>query len=731
MNITVKYIGSQSRWHELPYTGKQSVWMLGMIDTRDSAEADLLLKTGQFENLSDDVLTAAQAAAAAVVIDGLAYKSSLTTALDTGFGAWSHARASGTSNGTVVDHAGLMHECLAGETRRYGSRRVANMVADSEGLTTGWTLGASTTKAAVPLLLSPSHPRPSVWNVTRSSGAAVMLTLNSQRLRQGKWTFSVWLRGNGVQTIRLRIENLASSTGTNLDVVPPSNVWTRYSVAHDVADTTSHRAYITNGTSGAASFTLCDPQLEFTHNTTGAPSEYVARGVVGFPAALITAGADGVQYFDTLNKWSVSSGVATQAATAAVPIPAATMKGILIEPLTVQKPRSSRDIGSGSNWVLSDVTAGGAMTDSTLLGKNSLRKMVETATTAAHRVTQAWAGTLPPDNTILSASAYVKAGERSIAYLGIVCKDNSTIFIAFFDLANGTITNNGNSTQREAYMYAEGDLIRICASCNGLTGVSAPTVYFGMCKVAGTTSYLGTLTEGMSFGALQFEEAEVSTSYVGDTDTSTGLVRQEDYCYVDTNTQFPRVDYTMALQFTPMFPTAVASKKDWYYIMYSQINLRDRGGWALRPGTYAGYVANGEDNWVMDFYPNVQGPGETAGEIDLYGWDGIELDEPFSAATQRRQPLETVMLLASVSNSPQTGPSNLAGYVGSMPMVHAHAGYFNGINTWGSLPRRFYFGRDKFNGAQRCPMCIKDVVFTTGAQTLDAMAVHANGGTFC
>ena len=672
-----------------------------------------------------NMLTASQVASVAALVAGAWNRSSLTHQLDNGFGVVTFSRSS--ANASVVDHAGLMHFALSGEARFAGARRVCNMVADSELLTTGWTLGASTTKTNLPRIKSPNHPRPGAWSVVRTSGVASMLTLNSQSLRQGKWTFSVWLRGDGTQTIRLRIENVASSTGTNLDVVP-GTAWVRYAVSHDVADTTAHRAYITNTTSGAASFTMTDPQLEYTHNTTGAPSEYVPRGVPSYPADLLTAGADGVLYFDTLNPWSVSTGVATRSNAAPVPIAADTLKGILLEPFSVQKPRSSRDIGSGSNWVLAAVAADSAMTDSTLLGKNSLRKMKEDATTAAHRVTQTWQGTLPPDNTIISASAYVKAAERSIAYLGIVGKDGATVFLAFFDLKTGATSNNSASSQREQYMYAEGDMIRICASCNGGTGPTAPVVYFGMCKVAGTTSYLGTTGEGMHFGALQFEDAEVSTSYMGDTDTSTGLVRNDDFCFVDTSPVFPRVDYTMALQFTPMFPTNVSSKKDWYYIMYSQIDLRDRGGWALRPGTYAGYVAGGEDNWVMDFYPNVQGPGTTAGEIDLYGWDGIELDEPYSATTVVRQPLETVKLLGSVSSVAQTGPSNLAGYVGSTEMVHAHAGHFNGINTWGSLPRRFYFGRDKSNGTQRCPMCIKDVEFRLGAQTLTEMLPAAFAG---
>jgi hypothetical protein len=61
MTITLKYIGTQDRWPELPVTGKPSNWLLGQVDSRADSEASALLSTGLFENLSDDQITSDQA----------------------------------------------------------------------------------------------------------------------------------------------------------------------------------------------------------------------------------------------------------------------------------------------------------------------------------------------------------------------------------------------------------------------------------------------------------------------------------------------------------------------------------------------------------------------------------------------------------------------------------------------------------------------------------------------
>lgn len=56
MAKTIKYIGTQDRWAELPVTGTQSIWRVGQQESRSDSEAKLLLATGFFASVGDGVL---------------------------------------------------------------------------------------------------------------------------------------------------------------------------------------------------------------------------------------------------------------------------------------------------------------------------------------------------------------------------------------------------------------------------------------------------------------------------------------------------------------------------------------------------------------------------------------------------------------------------------------------------------------------------------------------------
>jgi hypothetical protein len=63
MTMTLKYIGAASQYAEIAATGKQSVWKSGQIESRDDAEALLLLGTGLFAVPVATVTAATDAAA--------------------------------------------------------------------------------------------------------------------------------------------------------------------------------------------------------------------------------------------------------------------------------------------------------------------------------------------------------------------------------------------------------------------------------------------------------------------------------------------------------------------------------------------------------------------------------------------------------------------------------------------------------------------------------------------
>jgi hypothetical protein len=625
---------------------------------------------------------------------------SLLSGMTGEFGTIAFSRAS--ANATVIDHKGLMHACVNNEARKQGLRRVYNACPDTDNLTTGWTIGSSTTRAAA-AVASPNHTRASAWTYTRTSTSANMLTLNSQSFRPGKWTFSAWVMGDGAQTYTIRIERSSDSVGASQTVTPAAGVLTRIAIAYDIPDSTNHRAYLSNASAGAASFTVLDPQMEYTHGTSGAPSEFVPRGVVGVDASSYDAAADGVRYFQTVNPWSLSSGVAT-AITNPAPIAASTMKGLLIEPLAVNRFFSSRDIGA-AQWTLTGSTAASSMTDSTLLGTASIRKLEEAAATAEHRFDQAWNGTLPVDNNIITITAYVKAAERSIFWLGFRGKDGSTESVAYFNVATmtlGTVTG----TNAEADMRIEGDLVRLSFSANCGTGASAPVGRGGVTTTDNVKSYAGTLASGGWFGALQMEENAVATSYVGDTGAAATLTRAVDTCTA-TLTGIPTVGITFSLDYTPMFRTSVANKDSWWYIWYATINQDARFGFALRPDVYGGHVATGADEWVFDSYPHNQ------------DWDGIDI---LSGLTTRAG--DTTKIQIAIDTVVRNGSSNMAGFVGGTKMVNAGSAT-QGLRPLPIVSPVIGFGRRTPTATQRGPMCIKNLMWRPVASSDAEMAAAA------
>lgn len=77
MTQTIKYIGAQQRWSELPYTGAQSVWAPGQIEERGDVDAAALMASGLFIKIQGDLdnveLTAFRALVSGDGIPGAAH----------------------------------------------------------------------------------------------------------------------------------------------------------------------------------------------------------------------------------------------------------------------------------------------------------------------------------------------------------------------------------------------------------------------------------------------------------------------------------------------------------------------------------------------------------------------------------------------------------------------------------------------------------------------------------
>lgn len=89
MPKTIKYSGSQVRWPELAYTGKQSVWRPGQQELRSDSEAALLLATGQFTDVDATVLDEAER----VALSALASEAGTVDAYNTD--VWQEITATG------------------------------------------------------------------------------------------------------------------------------------------------------------------------------------------------------------------------------------------------------------------------------------------------------------------------------------------------------------------------------------------------------------------------------------------------------------------------------------------------------------------------------------------------------------------------------------------------------------------------------------------------------------
>lgn len=656
-------------------------------------------------------MTPAKAAAvdSLVSADGIAGRTApMLSALAAAVGAWSHTRA--TANASVVDCFGSMQFALSGERRFRGARRVCNVIGDTEGLETAWTLGSNSTKAAAPYR-SPNHSRPSAWTVTRTSGAVNMLTRYGVSYRPGKWCFSMWIRGDGVQTYTLAIN------ATTQTVTPPAGVWTRCAVVADLTSTAGINIYVTNATSGAATLTLCDPQMEWVHNQASpAPSDYVPQGVAGFPSALLTAGVDGVRYHETSNPWVLSSGIATRTATV-VPIDPSLMLGMQFDPIETNQVFSSRDISAAEWSKTGSTTVNATAGNSTLLGVNSIFKMEEAAASSGYRVTQSWRGANPAVNSALSVSFYCKAAERSIAYIGLRQLDGATFTYAYFNLASGTVSNV--TAGCTAYMYREGDLWRVCfTGPAGASGSTAPLIQVGMCITAGTQTYTGTLASGMWFGAIQFEDHGCPTSYIGDTGSAATLSRNADSTSV-TLTDCPAIDFTLSCEVTPFFQTDTPWKDSWWYLMSSYVNGQDRNAFGWRPNTFGGAGAGMGDEWFFDLYPNLA-PAASS-------WDGVEILA--GAGTIRAG--ETVPVQWSLASEGRTsgtssaagpGTTNQTARVGNVAATMTGDTPRPATNSLGSVPRTYWFGKQGEFLPQRGSFCVRNLKWQRLALTAAQMA---------
>lgn len=527
-------------------------------------------------------------------------RGSLVAALSVGSdSAWSFARAPGPS--TVIDHEGRMHFCLDGEARFRGLRRVANLIADTYALTTGWTLDGATTR---------TQATGGGARLDRASGSGNIITLNSAAYEPGKHIFRCRLYTlSGSLTVRMRMERSGDSATVFQRDVTVTTTPTEFSAAGVITDTSNHRLFLTVTAAGAASFYVQFPQLQRKDTASNNnPDDWVARGYPGAALPFDGAGVDGVKYFDYLNQWVVNedTGTVYQDPTK-VYISDDVAKGLMRSGQSVNSVQQGRDLSNAAWTATATGTAVKSLFDN-LIGYGAFWFVPETTANSEHGLAQSWQGTLPPDSSTVAVSVYAKRGiGRDWAWIGLRDKDGATRHKVFVNLLTGQLgAMTGGVTFREVVIEdtGVGGVYRIGFSYPAGVGASAPQISFGTAQADGIDSFVGAADYGHYWAAPQMERTDHPTSLVALTTTTT-LTRPAETVQLTLTGMLPSNDFTIGLDFTPMYHTGSKQKTGFQYIGYAQIDGNNRFGTVLRPGRRGGNVQDAEaDDWAQDTYCN-------------------------------------------------------------------------------------------------------------------------------
>ena len=355
--------------------------------------------------------------------------------LERGTGTATLTRA---TTATFKDHEGVLRTVPAGCARFTGARMVRNLQSTSSEPTSGWTAAGATpptvtyttldgtgaVSIAFPVVAAGfvnsrvNGPTTSVSWVQNSTKIAYQCVLSLSRALTGTEALTLYLSGtSSVDDVVVFNSGYCPTSATDKSSI-------KTFVNPSFTGTIGVYVYVSGAIVGSpVTLTLTQIQWEDitgrTDQTT--PSEYVSVGVLSAPYH--GAGVDGVKYFDT----DLSGN----------PIAASTLKGYLSEPAATNLCLQSQDLAT--TWTNNNTTesVNAAVAPD---GTTTADKLVEAATTSTHTIYNTIAGT----SGVYTTSVYLKAGERTWAY---ITDGNSVTATAWFDLANGVVgTVSGTGT---------------------------------------------------------------------------------------------------------------------------------------------------------------------------------------------------------------------------------------------------------------------------------------------
>ena len=513
---------------------------------------------------------------------------------------------------TVRDHQGYLNYCRTDEAPFRGARRVENLVQDSELLSTGWALEASTTRSSAANGLGRRYDR--------ATASTTMNTLSNMTLEPGVhvMSFNAWVE-SGSTTLRIRIERADTTLVATKDITL-SVTSKRIAVAGLIPDVAQQTKVLIGITSGS-SVHFCMGQAQFERIPSGKyhPNEYVPRGVLGAAYPFQGAGVDGVQYFETLNPCylETSGTVLTDTTPGGVAIDADTLKGLQRSPIAIQRLFYSSTFDNAA-WTKTGVTAGQVTAVDNPIGYGRAYRLSETAVTSAMTASGAWNGAIAADNLNLAVSAFFKRDiGRDWVRIGLVNKANATdmIWVNIETMSVGTITSgSGTVTIKDVVLeqYPNGWVRVGFGGASAGTGATTPSGFVGIADKDGGASYLGVVGNSIYVAAAQLEQADHPTAYIAN--SAGAVVQRSGECQVEVpiTSNVPTNDFTIGIDFTPSYNTDTIRKSDFYYIAYSRVDNNNRWGTALRPGLFA---SNANDQlasgWAQDYFQNAATFGGT------------------------------------------------------------------------------------------------------------------------
>ena len=448
------------------------------------------------------------------------FTSNLTSSLIPSASVWTITYSRATP-ATVTDHEWVIRNCIAGEARFQGARRVRNLTPYSQDVNIWWnkfSLTVSWTKVA--------YTDGSLIGQTIISAAASAAHYVSNStwpvIIWNTYLFSVSVKAAWVNFVQLAFA--ASTTYQNFDltngamtgtagagsVVYEGDGWYRCTVKFVSAlgtiagqgiviiSSMSDARLLANLWDGVSGISICRMQLEdVTGQSVQTPSEYVSTNVLN-AAPYHGSNVDGVKYFDT-----DINGIA---------IPENTLKGFLCEWARTNLFLQSEDFST--TW---GITGGWSITTNIWIapdGKNTMDLFIPNVTSGLQFLSQS----VTTAASIYTYSIYVKASGYNFVQLW----SSGTISGGYvnFDLSTGTVGSSLFWTGSIQSVW--NGVYRIIATTNT---VVATTSVFTLSPIATSTTpratnFAGDGISGLLLWGAQLELWPNVSSYIPTTTTT-------------------------------------------------------------------------------------------------------------------------------------------------------------------------------------------------------------------